>query len=166
LRQWPATGLQLSTARHLSSVLFSWEYEFLPHCILSSFAAPSPTSCHLLPSTRISRPSLRSLRFTLAQFIPSASPVTGSGHEDEVKSILLTSPKLDSWLVHVGRPDGRWWKGMSRKRHGKGSCMRIDSLSTSSHADVLRISALEGRRHVIRTCLHLRLARCSHDCSA
>jgi hypothetical protein len=48
---------------------------------------------------------------SLAQFIPPASPATGSGHEDESKHILLTS---QLWLVHVGRPDGRWCKGAWR----------------------------------------------------
>ena len=51
---------------------------------------------------------------SLAQLVPSASPETGptgSGREEEEKYILLTSLKHDAWLVHVGRPDGRWWKG-------------------------------------------------------
>ena len=53
---------------------------------------------------------------SLAQLVPSASTPTasGSGNEDEGKYILLTSLKPDAWLVHVGRPDGRWWKGAWR----------------------------------------------------
>ena len=52
---------------------------------------------------------------SLAQLVPSTSPHTGSGHEDEEdKYVLLTSLKLDAWVVHVGRPDGRWWKGAWR----------------------------------------------------
>jgi hypothetical protein len=51
---------------------------------------------------------------SLARLVPSESPPTGSGREDEGKYILLTSLKPDAWLVHVGRPDGRWWKGAWR----------------------------------------------------
>ena len=51
---------------------------------------------------------------SLAQLVSSPSPATGSGHEDEGKYILLTSLNPDAWLVHVGRPDGRWWKGAWR----------------------------------------------------
>jgi hypothetical protein len=51
---------------------------------------------------------------SLAQLVPSTSPPTGPGREDEGKYILLTSLKPDAWFVHVGRPDGRWWKGALR----------------------------------------------------
>jgi hypothetical protein len=51
---------------------------------------------------------------SLAQLVPLASTATGSGREDEGKYILLTSLNSDAWLVHVGRPDGRWWKGAWR----------------------------------------------------
>jgi hypothetical protein len=55
---------------------------------------------------------------SLAQLVPSASTSAatgfGSGREDEGKYILLTSLKPDAWLVHVGHPDGRWWKGAWR----------------------------------------------------
>ncbi len=53
---------------------------------------------------------------SLAQLVPAASRGTGPGHEgeDEGAYILLTSLKPDAWLVHVGRPDGRWWKGAWR----------------------------------------------------
>ncbi|KAI0279532.1 hypothetical protein BGY98DRAFT_1186011 [Russula aff. rugulosa BPL654] len=54
---------------------------------------------------------------SLVQLVPSSPPATGStgsGHEDEENYILLTSLKPDAWLVHVGRPDGRWWKGAWR----------------------------------------------------
>jgi hypothetical protein len=53
---------------------------------------------------------------SLAQLVLSASTATGSEREleDDGKYILLTSLKPDAWLVHVGRPDGRWWKGAWR----------------------------------------------------
>ncbi|KAN0106992.1 hypothetical protein V8E52_010594 [Russula decolorans] len=53
---------------------------------------------------------------SLAQLVPSTSPPTASasGSEDEGKYMMLTSLKPDAWLVHVGRPDGRWWKGAWR----------------------------------------------------
>ena len=53
---------------------------------------------------------------SLAQLVPSALPTTGSAHEDEGKYVLLTSLEPDAWLVHIGRPDGRWWKGTWREK--------------------------------------------------
>ncbi|KAF8482481.1 hypothetical protein DFH94DRAFT_680553 [Russula ochroleuca] len=50
----------------------------------------------------------------LAQLVPAASPKTGSEFEHEGAYILLTSLKPDAWVVHVGRPDGRWWNGAWR----------------------------------------------------
>ena len=51
----------------------------------------------------------------LAPLVPAASLKTGSKHKDEGAYLLLTSLKLDAWLAHVGRPDGRWWKGAWRE---------------------------------------------------
>ncbi|KAH9963783.1 hypothetical protein BC827DRAFT_88648 [Russula dissimulans] len=56
----------------------------------------------------------------LVQLVPPASPTTGSPstsrREKELERayILLTSLKPDAWVVHVGRPDGRWWSGAWR----------------------------------------------------
>ncbi len=51
---------------------------------------------------------------SLAQLVPAASQETESGNEHEGRYILLTTLKPDAWLVHVGLPDGRWWKGAWR----------------------------------------------------
>ena len=110
---------------------------------------------------------------SLAQLIPSSSPTTGSAgseREDEGKYILLTSLKPDAWLVHVGRPDGRWWKGAWRvsdmEKLAVCASAPFPLQSNRVVADVLCIPALEEWRHVIRTCWHLRSAHSPYNCSA
>jgi hypothetical protein len=63
----------------------------------------------------------------LAQLVPAASPETGSEElEHEGAYILLTSLEPDAWVVHVGRPDGRWWNGAWRVVDMKDLAVRID----------------------------------------
>ena len=62
----------------------------------------------------------------LAQLVPAASSKTGSKHKDEGTYILLTSLQPDAWLVHVGRPDGRWWKGAWREADMKDLAVCVD----------------------------------------
>jgi hypothetical protein len=62
----------------------------------------------------------------LAQLVPAASPETGSEELDhEGAYILLTSLEPDAWVVHVGRPDGRWWNGAWRVADMKDLAVRI-----------------------------------------
>jgi hypothetical protein len=74
---------------------------------------PFPSSHHGVFFQQREREHLAPLH-SLAQLVPSTSPPTGPGREDEGKYILLTSLEPDAWFVHVGRPDGRWWKGALR----------------------------------------------------
>jgi hypothetical protein len=54
----------------------------------------------------------------LVQLIPATSSGmstgTGRGDEHQHKYVLLTSLRLDAWVVHVGHSTGRWWKGAWR----------------------------------------------------
>lgn len=98
-----------SIAHHLSSSLFSF-------FLVSTPSPPTPFRHRINASFNngnISPLAAVAPLHSLAQLVPSSTPVTGpteSGREDEGKYILLTSLKLDTWLVHVGRPDGRWRK--------------------------------------------------------
>lgn len=93
---------------------------FFSPCILASFATNLPFCHRIMASSNnesISPLAALAPLHSLAQLVPSASPETGptrSGREYEEEYILLTRLKPDAWLVHVGRPDGRWWKGAWR----------------------------------------------------
>jgi hypothetical protein len=111
-----------SIAHHLSSFLFSFflvNTTFSP--LYSPLLRPPPPFRHRIMASssnneneNISPLSALAPLHSLAQLVPCESPPTGSGCEDEGKYILLTSLKPDAWFVHVGRPDGRWWKGAWR----------------------------------------------------
>jgi len=79
----------------------------------------------------------------LVQLVPAASPTTGpastSKHEKEKERpyILLTNLKPDAWVVHVGRPDGRWWSGAWRVADVKDLAVRISAPLPFSSSDVM-----------------------------
>jgi hypothetical protein len=115
-------GVQVETLSHIIfphfyflSFFLSCEYDFPPPCILPSFP-PHFRHRTMASSSNENISPLEALAplHSLAQLVSSASPATASGSKDEGKYILLTSLKPDAWLVHVGRPDGRWWKGAWR----------------------------------------------------
>jgi hypothetical protein len=120
-----STAQQHSIANHLSLSLFSF---FLVNTSFF-FSLYSPLLCHSpLPfrhrimasssnNENISPLAALAPLHSLVQLVPLSPPATGStgfGNEDEENYILLTSLKPDAWLVHVGQPDGRWWKGVWR----------------------------------------------------
>ena len=120
-----STAQQHSIAHHLSLSLFSF---FLVNTtfffsLYSPLLRHSPLSFrHRIMASSSNNENISPLAalaplHSLVQLVPSSPPATGStgsGHEDEENYILLTSLKPDAWLVHVGRPDGRWWKGAWR----------------------------------------------------
>ena len=79
----------------------------------------------------------------LVQLVPAASPTTGpastSKHEKEKERpyILLTNLQPDAWVVHVGRPDGRWWSGAWRVADVKDLAVRISAPLPFSSSDVM-----------------------------
>lgn len=114
-------GVQVETLSHFVFPLFYFlsfflvNTTFFPSCILPPF--PPHFRYRTMASSSIGNTSpLEALAplHSLAQLVPSASPATASGSKDKGKYILLTTLKPDAWLVHVGRPDGRWWKGAWR----------------------------------------------------
>jgi hypothetical protein len=116
--------LRTTTLYHTSSFIASFSF-FLVNTTLFYlvFSPPSPPTHfrHRIISSsnneNISPLAALAQLHSLAYLVPSISAATeptGSGREDEGKYILLTSLKPDAWLVHVGCPDGRWWKGAWR----------------------------------------------------